>query len=176
MMNVELKGAAELVNRLSKFDKGVAKILTKEVNAGLRLISNEARATTPDLALSGWGTWNETRGTNAQRGVITLLSSTRSVSYAGSEVKAKTRPQFAKQSKRGAVVRVSARVVTASPAGAIFALAGSKSTSGAFKKNLNAKHGRRWPRVLSDALYAKGPDARKKIEQAIDKAARAVAN
>jgi hypothetical protein len=60
--------------------------------------------------------------------------------------------------------------------GAIFALAGSKSTSGAFKKNLNAKHGRRWPRVLSDALYAKGPDARKKIEQAIDKAARAVAN
>lgn len=174
-MNLELKGAAELVNRLSKFDKAVSQVLTREINSGLRLVANEAKANTPDLALSGWGTWNETRGTNAQRGVVTLLSSTRSVSYSGSDVKAKTRPQFAKRSQRGAIVRVSARVVTASPAGAIFALAGSRNTSGAFKKNLNAKHGRRWPRVLSEALYSKGPEARKKIEQAIDKAARAVA-
>jgi hypothetical protein len=174
-MNVEVEGIVELVNRISKFDKDVAAILTKEINAASRLVSDEAKAKTPDLGLSGWGQWFETKGTNAQRGVVQLQSSSRSISYAGSEVRSKIRPQLSKTSRRGRLVAVKARVVTMSPAGAIFALAGSVDDSNDFKKNLLKKHGQRWPRVLADALYAKGPEARKGIEKAIDKAARAVA-
>lgn len=173
-MDIKIDGAAELINRITKFDKDVSKILTKEINDGSRLIANEAKANTPDRGLSGWGQWFETTGSSGQRGVVSLATSSRSIAYTGSEVRAKTRPQLAKRSVRGRVVGFKARVVTMSPAGAIFALAGSKDTSNDFKRNLNKKHGQQWPRILSGALYAKGPEARKKIEQAIDKAARAV--
>jgi hypothetical protein len=174
-MSVEVDGVVELVNRITKFDKGVSSILTKEINAATRSVSNEAKANTPNVGLSGWGQWFETKGTNAQRGVVQLQSSSRSIAYVGSEVKSKIRPQLSKTSRRGRLIAVKARVVTMSPAGAIFALAGSVDDSSDFKRNLIKKHGSAWPRVLSAALYDKGPEARKGIEKAIDKAARAVA-
>jgi hypothetical protein len=175
VMSAKVEGVTDLVNRLSKFDKDVSKILTKEINEASRLVSNEAKSLVPDNGLSRWGSWLETTGSSGQRGVVQLRSSSRSLDYTQADVRSKIRPQFAKTRRVGGrVIAVKARVVTMSPAGAIFALAGSKGTGTVFKQNLNKKHGQRWPRVLADALYAKGPDARRGIEQAIDKAAKAV--
>lgn len=157
-MELDVKGVAELVNRISKFDKEIYKILTKEVREGLMPIAQHARRNTPQQALTNWGQWTTSSG--------------RDLSYSGSKVRIGIKPQAVKQSKRGQVVRFSGRVATMTPAGAIFALAGSKN-AGPFEDAL-AGYGSRWPRTLSDALYAEGPKAREAIEDAVDKAAQAV--
>jgi hypothetical protein len=158
-MELDVKGVAELVNRISKFDQDVYKILTKEVREGLTPIAQHARSNTPDQPLSNWGSWTTSSG--------------RDLSFNGSKVRTGIKPQAVKRSSRGRVTRFSGRVVTNTPAGAIFSLAGSKS-SGTFEDSLLARWGRTWPRTLADALYAEGPKAREAIEQAIDKAAAAV--
>ena len=159
-MRFKAEGVAELVNRISKFDQDVYKILTKEVRAALTPIAEHARRNTPDRPLSNWGPW--------------IASDTgRDLGYTGSQVRRGIKPQAVKRSRRGQVAKFSGRVVTMTPAGAIFALAGSKS-GGRFEDLLNDRHEKRWPRTLSDALYAEGPKAAKDIEEAIQKAAAAV--
>jgi hypothetical protein len=161
-LKLEVKGIPELVNRLSKFDKDVYKVLTKEVRQGMSAISNDAKARTPNgRALSGWGPWTE-----AKRG--------KDLGFRGQDVKRGIAPQAVKRSKRGQVVKFAGRVVTRTPAGAIFAMAGSdKGTSGDFQDALG-RYGNDWPRTLTAALYAKGPRAARDIEAAIQKAAASV--
>jgi hypothetical protein len=172
-MELDVKGVAELVNRISKFDQDVYKILTKEVREGLTPIAQHARSNTPDQPLSNWGSWTETTGQSGQVGVVTMVTGTRDRSFSGASVRKGIKPQAIKRSKRGQVTKFSGRVVTMSPAGAIFAMAGSR-TGGTFENNLIRRWGRTWPRTLTDALYAEGPKAREAIEDAIDKAAEAV--
>lgn len=175
MMDVDVRGVPELINRISKFDKDVYKILTKEIRQGLSAVSDDARQRTPSgRALDGWGPWNEATGKSGQVGAVTLNTGTRALGYGGGDVKRGIKPQAVRRSKRGQVVAFSGRVVTMTPAGAIFALAGSRDASDSFTSALNRKHGTRWPRTLTDALYAKGPQAREAIEQAIQRAAAAV--
>lgn len=175
MMTVEVTGVAELVNRLSKFDKGVYTILNREIKQGLTAVAADARSRTPGgRALRGWGPWNLTTGASGQVGAVSLQTGSRDLGFQGSTVKSGILPQTVRRSSRGRVTKFSGRVITKTPAGAIFALAGSKSADDSFTRTLNAKHGRTWPRTLTDALYSKGPDARRAIHQAIDKAARSV--
>lgn len=175
MMDVDVRGVPELINRISKFDKDVYKILTKEIRQGLSAVSDDARQRTPSgRALDGWGPWNEATGKSGQVGAVTLNTGTRALGFSGGDVKRGIKPQAVRRSKRGQVVAFSGRVVTMTPAAAIFALAGSRDASDSFTSALNRKHGTRWPRTLTDALYAKGPQAREAIEQAIQRAAAAV--
>lgn len=160
-LGVEVKGVPELINRISKFDKDVYRILTKEVRQSLSSVAKDAIARTPNgRAIKGWGPW-----TAARDG--------RDLSFNGQDVKRGIKPQAVKRSKSGRVVKFSGRVITKTPAGAIFALAGSK-TGGQFEDALLRKHGNVWPRTLTPALYAKGPQAARDIEAAIQKAAASV--
>lgn len=160
-LGVEVKGVPELINRISKFDKDVYRILTKEVRQALSSVAKDAIARTPNgRAIKGWGPW-----TAARDG--------RDLSFHGQDVKRGIKPQAVKRSKSGRVVKFSGRVITKTPAGAIFALAGSK-TGGQFEDALLRKAGNIWPRTLTPALYAKGPQAARDIEAAIQKAAASV--
>ena len=160
-LGVEVKGVPELINRISKFDKDVYRILTKEVRQALSSVAKDAIARTPNgRAIKGWGPW-----TAARDG--------RDLSFNGQDVKRGIKPQAVKRSKSGRVVKFSGRVITKTPAGAIFALAGSK-TGGQFEDALLRKAGNIWPRTLTPALYAKGPQAARDIEAAIQKAAASV--
>jgi hypothetical protein len=158
-LGVEVKGVPELINQISKFDKEVYKILTKQVRLALSSVSKDAKARTPNgRAIKGWGPWIAARDG-------------RDLSFNGSDVKRGIMPQAVKRSSRGRVVKFSGRVITKTPAGAIFALAGSKG-GGQFEEALNRRNGRGvWPRTLTPALYAKGPQAAREIEVAIKKAA-----
>lgn len=159
-LGVEVKGVPELINQISKFDKEVYKILTKEVRQALSSVAKDAISRTPNgRAIKGWGPWIAARDG-------------RDLSFSGADVKRGIKPQAVKRSKGGRVVRFSGRVITNTPAGAIFALAGSKGGGEQFEDTLNRKRGDNvWPRTLTPALYAKGPDAARDIEAAIKKAA-----
>jgi hypothetical protein len=160
-LGIEVKGVPELINQISKFDKEIYKILTKEVRQALSSVAKDAKARTPSArAIKGWGPW-----TAARDG--------RDLSFNGADVKRGIMPQAVKRSKRGRVVKFSGRVITKTPAGAIFALAGSKG-GGQFEDALVRRNGNVWPRTLTPALYAKGPQAARDIEAAINKAAENV--
>lgn len=160
-LGVEVKGVPELINRISKFDKDVYRILTKEVRQALSSVAKDAIARTPNgRAIKGWGPWTAERDG-------------RDLSFNGQHVRRGIVPQAVKRSKSGRVIRFSGRVITKTPAGAIFALAGSK-TGGQFEDALLRKAGNIWPRTLTPALYAKGPQAARDIEAAIQKAAASV--
>ena len=174
-MSVEVEGVASLVNRLSKFDKDVYSTLNKEIKQGLLGVAADARSNTPQRALRGWGPWNVPTGQTGQVGAVSLVRGTRDLGFRGSAVAAGIVPQTVRRSKRGQVVRFAGRVITKTPAGAIFALAGSRNRSGdSFNQHLNDRWGERWPRTLTDALYSAGPEARRAIEAAIGKAAKSV--
>jgi hypothetical protein len=158
-LGVEVKGVPELINQISKFDKDVYKILTKEVRQALTSVASDAKSRTPNgRAIKGWGPW-------------IAAGTGRDLSFNGSDVKRGIAPQAVKRSSRGRVVRFSGRVITRTPAGAIFALAGSKGKE-QFERALNRRRTEGpWPRTLTPALYAKGPKAARGIEAAIKKAA-----
>lgn len=158
---VTVQGVPELINRISKFDKDVYRILTKEVRQGLSAVAADAKSRTPNgRAIKGWGPWTAERDG-------------RDLGFRGQDVKRGIVPQAVKRSKGGRVVKFSGRVITKTPAGAIFTLAGSKS-GGQFEEALIRRHGTQWPRTLSAALYSKGPEAAKDIEAAIKRAAASV--
>lgn len=174
-MSVEVDGVPQLINRISKFDKDVYKILQREVKEGLSDVAGHARANTPERALRGWGTWPLSTGRSGQVGAVTLVTGVRELGFRGSDVRGGIQPQAVRQSTRGQVTKFSGRVITKTPAGAIFSLAGSRNRSGdPFNSHLNRKHGTSWPRTLTDALYAEGPGAREEITNAIQKAAKSV--
>jgi hypothetical protein len=158
---ITVAGVPELINRISKFDKDVYRILTKEVRQGLSAVAADAKSRTPNgRAIKGWGPWIAERDG-------------RDLGFRGQDVKRGIVPQAVKRSKGGRVVKFSGRVITKTPAGAIFSLAGSKG-GGEFEQALVRNHGTLWPRTLSAALYSKGPQAARDIEAAIEKAAASV--
>jgi len=162
-LGVEVKGVPELINQISKFDKDVYKILTKEVRKALTSVANDAKARTPNgRAIQGWGPW-------------IAAGTGRDLSFNGADVKRGIAPQAVKRSSRGRVVKFSGRVITRTPAGAIYALAGSKG-SGQFEEALirKTRTSKGWPRTLTPALYAKGPQAARDITAAIKRAAASV--
>ena len=175
-VDFDVEGVAALVNRLSKFDKDVYKTLTKEVRQGLSGVASTARDLTPSgTALSGWGPWLTPTGQTAQVGSISLVQSTRDLTFAGSSVRRKIRAKAVKRSSKGRVTRFSGQVVTTSAAGAIYSLAGSVNPNTPFARALRkAGRGETWPRALTDARNKEGPKAASAIEEAIQRAAKAV--
>jgi hypothetical protein len=73
---------------------------------------------------------------------------------------------------------VKGQAINNSPAGAIYMLAGSKNRSGhRFNNVINRQHGSGpWPRAMTPAYYAKGPQAAKDIGHLIEQAINNVNN
>jgi hypothetical protein len=176
-LSFHVDGVPELINRISKFDKEVSKILNREVKEGADLVGAYARSLVPSgNALSNWGPWNVKTGKTGSIGVVSMSQGSRNLGFDGSAVARGIKPQAVKSSKRGVVVGFKARVVMSTAAGSIWSLAGSQNRSkSSFGPNLNgAFRDPRWPRALTPALHAKGPQARRQIEDAIDRAIAAV--
>lgn len=176
-MNVEIDGAAQLVNRLKKFDREVYRILQRELRQAASLVANDARSRVPsDNALSGWGPWVVRTGSNGSVGVVTLVTGSRDLGFVGMAAKSGIKPQAVTRSTRGTVTGFKVRVIQSTAAGAIYELAGSQNRSGStFGPNLNAKRGSsQWPRSLTPAWHAKGQAAGDAIAAAIDRAKDAV--
>lgn len=175
-MRVDIDGAAELVNRLTKFDKDVYKILERELKSAARLVADDARGRVPSQGLTHWGGWNVTTGTSGSAGVVSMVTGSRDLSFRSGAVKRGIKPQVPKKYNRGALVGFSVRVVQMDAAGAIYELAGSQDKSGhPFNRNMNNENGSSiWPRSLTPALYAKGDEAARGIEAALDRAVDAL--
>jgi len=176
-LKLHVEGVPELINRISKFDKEVSKILNREVKEGADVVGAYARSLVPGgNALSNWGPWNLKTGKAGTVGVVSLSQGSRDLGFDGSAVARGIKPQAVKSNKRGVVVGFKARVVMSTAAGSIWSLAGSRNKSkSTMGPNLNrAFPDPRWPRALTPALHAKGPQARKEIEDAIDRAIAAV--
>ena len=173
-MRVEIEGAAQLMNRLQKFDKEVYKILERELKAAATLVAKDARKRVPKSPLSNWGKWAETTGSSGQRGVVTMVTGSRDLSFDAAKVRRGIRADVPKRYRKGAIVGFKVGVVSMNPAGAIYELAGSVKKD-TFGTNLNNKNGDSvWPRTLTPALYEKGDEAARGIEDAIDRAVAAL--
>ena len=171
--SVDVDGATELINRLKKFDKEIYKILTKEMRQAADLVAGSARAKIPNNGLLNWGRWVERRttGSTGSTGAITFVQavSERSLSFDQGATRKGIKPKATTRGS-GQNTQWRALVQQMNPAGAIYSLAGSKSSS-TFSTNLNNKHGRSvWPRALTPALYEKGPEAGDAIADAIQRA------
>jgi len=142
----------------------------KGIDKGLKLagevLRDEVRSKTPSGGpLSNWGRWNATRVSKAG------VSSTRDLSYNATKVRTgiKVVTSQPKRETTGGQFRVA--VATMSPAGAMYALAGSvrkrykrePSYRGrSFVDNLNAAAGQKYARGLNEAANNRPVVARAK--------------
>jgi len=160
----DTKNIAQNIDFLEKFNKEVGKVLKKEIKQGANEVAKASRRRIPTEGLSNWGQWTES-GTRGGR-----ESSGRDLGFIGGWVKRGIIVETQRSRKRGVTVAYGHKVVTRTPAGSIFELAGSASES-TMAKNIARKHPvRKYPRTLFPAYYEAMPTALKKIEAAIDKA------
>jgi hypothetical protein len=168
-MRVKVEGVARKIDAIFRFDKDAWKVTQKEIRAAGQSVQADAVGRMPSMGLTNWGLWN---------------NNGRYVSYDGS---AKRISVSVRSREKMGFRRVKAKVGFASgnAAGAIFGLAGSvpgtrskfPQRSANFKAAMNRRHGgsmgarnnQSWPRALTPAYYAKGPQAREKIGAAIER-------
>jgi hypothetical protein len=170
-MKVKVEGAAAKIDAIFRFDKELWREIQKEIKSASESIASDARSRIPGAGLqsrrpgfTGWGKWIDSR-------------SRRVLSFDRGEVSGGIKPR-ARSRARGGFREARGQVDMTTPAGAIFALAGSRNVSGLpFNDIINRQHGgsttsRRnqlWPRALTPALYAKGGAAAEKIGTAIER-------
>lgn len=155
--NFDMKGLAENINFLEKFNQDVSKTLKKEMRAGANEVAKAAKSLIPASAVSNWGAW-------------TSSSDGRDLGFIGSWVKRGVAVETQRSRKSGVTVGFGYRVVNKTAAGAIYELAGSKN-SNALGRGINKnKPVTRYPRTLFAAYYMAMPAAVRKIETAIEKA------
>jgi len=162
-MKVEVRGAAAKIDAIFRFDKDVWAGIQKGVKAAGESVAADARNRIPATALysrnsPGWGNWIASRDG-------------RNLGFDQQKIRAGIKPRFQSKMKNGVRV-VKARADMTTPAGAIYSLAGSKNRSGKhFSDEVNTQHGSSvWPRSLTPAYYAKGPQAAKDIAKVIEDA------
>ena len=177
-MKVQVTGEQRAVAALKAFDKDVFKGIDKGLKQAGEVLRDEVRANTPTSGpLSNWGRWNATRTSKAG------VSSTRDLSYNATKVRTgiKVVTSQPKRQTTGGKFRVS--VATMSPAGAMYALAGSvrkrygqeSSYRGrSFVDNLNNKSGKKYARGLNEAANNRPvvAKAKEKVAEVIREAER----
>jgi hypothetical protein len=173
MMDVDVQGAARKIDAMKRFNDEIWKGVQRGVKEATELVSRDARTRVPQMGLvslsgsGGWGKWTEAK-------------SGRDLSYDKSKFVIKT--GFRSRVNRG-FREVSGRTYIDSnnAAVAIFLLAGSVNKSGhRFNRAINAQQGGEvgargqglWPRILTPARNAKGPEASKEIGRIIEQAIR----
>lgn len=169
MIEVEVRGAAAKIDALYRFDKEAWKGIQKGVKEATSAITDDAKSRVPFMGLTpkragtGWGKW-------------IAAKDGRDLSYDKSKFRFTTR--FRSKVKSG-FRQVEGRAVLdkKNPAVAIFSLAGSVNKSKhPFNRNINKQTGTKegarnvgmWPRLLTPAYYAKGPEAAKEIGRLIE--------
>lgn len=164
-IRLEVKGTAAKIQTIARLDKDVWKSLQTEVRDALGEARQIAQGQVPERPLRNWGGFIDAR-------------TGRDLSFDASQVRASFKPKF--QSRlRGQFRVVSGALAVKSPAGAIYALAGSRNRSGhRFNIIINnvrggrvgARNDRSWPRMLGPAWYAARDEAAKQIGRAVEAA------
>ena len=176
MYDLEVQGASDLINRISRFDKDVYRVLQGEIREVTVEMKDEAQLLEPagaalfgtlggEQVSKGWGEW-----TAARDG--------RDLGFSGTEVGLRTgmKVQVRKQTRSGAVVVTGKVVAPKNPAAAIFLLAGSRNAGrragwgGNFNAELNARYGENFPRGLTTAWRNGYRIAADKIDAALERA------
>ncbi len=156
VFDVKTQGVDQLINRLKGFEPEVYKILQKETKAAAMLVGESAKGLIPgDYPLSHWG----------PEGVS---------GYRSSSIRGGIRPGFRSKSI-GRVRYVSAivRSGTKDAAGPLYML-GGKQDNGRLGGLLKGKYGDKYPRALGPAWTMHVDEAREAIQEAINRAAKAV--
>ena len=179
MMKVQVTGEQRAIAVLKAFDKDVFKGIDKGLKQAGEVLRDEVRSKTPTSGpLSGWGKWTATRV--SRKGV----SSTKDLSYNATKVRTGIKVTT-KQSKKVATGgKFQVAVGTMSPAGAMYALAGSvrkrykrePSYRGrSFVDNLNAASGEKYARGMYEAMKNRPvvAKAKEKVTEVIREAERA---
>jgi hypothetical protein len=170
IVKVEVTGAAAKIDALFRFEKDVWKGIQKGVKEAAESVAADARSRVPSYGVSG------TSGTGGWGGWIAKRDG-RDLSYDQGKIRKNIKPRFKSEMKSGVRV-VKGQAINNSPAGAIYMLAGSKNRSGhRFNNVINRQHGSGpWPRAMTPAYYAKGPQAAKDIGHLIEQAINNVNN
>ena len=165
-MKVRVTGEQRAIATLKAFDKDVFKAVDKGLKQAGEVLRDEVRAKTPTSGpLSGWGRWNATRTTKAG------VSSTKDLSYNATKVRTGIKVTTKQGKKVATGGKFQVAVATMSPAGAMYALAGSvrkrykrePSYRGrSFVDNLNAASGQKYARGMNEAMKNKPVVARAK--------------
>ncbi len=178
MMKVKVTGEQRAIAVLKAFDRDNFKVIDKGLKLAGEVLRDEVREKTPSSGpLSNWGAWTATRVT--RKGV----SSTRDLSYNAAKVRTgiKVVTSQPKRETTGGQFRVA--VATTSPAGAIYALSGSRKLrygqessyrGRSFVDNLNNRSGRKYARGLNEAAKNRPVVARakEKVAEVIREAER----
>lgn len=158
--NFEMKGLAQNINFLEKFNEDVAKTLKKELRSGALDVAKASRSLMPARALTNWGSWTFTRDG-------------RDLGWNQGTAKRGVQVENYRSRMSGVTVGFGYRVVNTTPVGAIYELAGApKSPSvmgGVLREEQRVSN---YPRTLFAAYYMAMPVAVTKIETAIEKAKR----
>lgn len=177
-MKVRITGEQRAVAVLKAFDRDNFKVIDKGLKEAGEVLRDEVRSKTPTSSpLSGWGKWT---ATNVSRKGV---ARTRDLSYNATKVRTgiKVVTSQPKRETTGGKFRVA--VATMSPAGAMYALAGSKKKrygeqssyrGRSFVDNLNNKSGRKYARGLNEAANNRPVVARaqEKVAEVIREAER----
>jgi hypothetical protein len=183
-MHVNVEGASDLINRISRFDKDVYKVLQKSIRDVTTEVKRDAESMEPvgkalfgtmggDVVSEGWGGWTATRDG-------------RDLSFDGSEVglrggmKVQVRKTTHTTTAGKAYGIVGKVVAPNNPAAAIFLLAGSKNPDrkkgwgGNFNAELNRRFGTTFPRGLTTAWRRGYAGASARIDAAVEAARAAI--
>lgn len=159
----KIENLAQTIDFLERFNQDVAKVLKKEIKSGANEVAKASRSLIPHDGLSNWGQWTSSRDG-------------RDLGFIGAFVKRGIVVETGRTRKSGATVAFGYRVVSKSPAGAIYELAGSKNDNEGMGLAMNRKHPvRNYPRTLFPAYYAAMPKVLQKIEAAIEKSKQSMA-
>lgn len=160
MLNVRQEGTDRLIKELNAFNKDALNVLRREVRDAANVMADDVRSNFRGIgpALTNWGPWEDGR-----------------LDFDGGKVAADIKTRTSTRARRGSSVNtMSASVINKSAPGAVFMLAGSRSTEGSFIQNLVAKYNWPYPRFMTTAYRARIEEVRDKIEQALERAKQAV--
>lgn len=180
MYDLEVQGASDLINRISRFDKDVYRVLQKEVRGATQDMRDDAQSLEPsghalfgtisgDQVSDGWGSWTASRDG-------------RDLGFDGTEsgLKSGMKVQARKTTRAGAVGIVGRVVAPKSAAAHIFLLAGKHDAQkrpgwgGNFKYELNRRYGTTFPRGMTTAWRRGYKKAADRIDRAIEAARSAI--
>lgn len=163
-MKVEITGVATKIDAIFRFDKDLWAGMQRGVKDAAESVAADARSRVPSYGLGG------TSGTGGWGGWIAKKDG-RDLGYDQTKIRKGVKTRFKSRYKSG-FREVQGQAVNTSPAGAIYMLAGSENQSGhRFSNVINTQHSKGpWPRALTPAYYAKGPEASRDIGRLIEKA------
>jgi membrane-bound inhibitor of C-type lysozyme len=177
-MKVRVTGEQRAIAVLKAFDRDNFKVIDKGLKEAGEVLRDEVRDKTPNGApLSNWGRWNATRTSKAG------VSSTRDLSYNATKVRTGIKVTTKQSKKVSTGGKFQVAVATMSPAGAMYALAGSvrkrykrePSYRGrSFVDNINNASGKKYARGMNEAMKNKPvvAKAKEKVTEVIREAER----